>query len=378
LHPGIQRTSAKTIEAMSNFRQSKKSIHPYIFSAIIWALLGIGCTAKQEKQLGMLPSAKGDKGEIILVMDSVQWKDKLGDEVRKVFQEDVPGLPQAEPMFTVRFIEPHSFLNILRQHKNVVIITTFDMNTSGSQKLQRNYTKESIEKIRSNEDIFMLVTNDEYANGQLVVNLFSRDQQTMIRHLRENKEKIQQAINRAERARLASTIEKKRKKDLENFIRKQHAFSIKLLDGYKMAKDTIGFTWVRYPDYEFDKNILVAYTQYTSEEQFTLENILRWREQIMQQHTKDPDNPAYYVITESLVPVTARQLSLNGMYAMELRGIWRLKERFVGGPFLSYVVVDQETNRLYYLEGFLSAPGGRKREHIREMETLLHSFKPGA
>ena len=48
----------------------------------------------------------------------------------------------------------------------------------------------------------------------------------------------------------------------------------------------------------------------------------------------------------------------------------------MGGPFISYTVVDQKQGMLYYLEGFAYAPAREQREILRELETILHTFRP--
>ena len=47
----------------------------------------------------------------------------------------------------------------------------------------------------------------------------------------------------------------------------------------------------------------------------------------------------------------------------------------MGGPYIGYALVDQAKGRLYYIEGFAYAPGKDKREIIRELETILWTFR---
>jgi hypothetical protein len=47
----------------------------------------------------------------------------------------------------------------------------------------------------------------------------------------------------------------------------------------------------------------------------------------------------------------------------------------MGGPFLGYAVTDQPQGLIYYIEGFVFAPGKDKREYMREIEAILWSFK---
>ena len=47
----------------------------------------------------------------------------------------------------------------------------------------------------------------------------------------------------------------------------------------------------------------------------------------------------------------------------------------MGGPFISYVLVDEELDRVYYLDGFVYSPSKDQREFIRELETILRTFR---
>ena len=50
----------------------------------------------------------------------------------------------------------------------------------------------------------------------------------------------------------------------------------------------------------------------------------------------------------------------------------------MGGPYVGYALVDQPKGRLYYIEGFAFAPGKDKREIMRELDTILSTFKTSA
>ena len=46
----------------------------------------------------------------------------------------------------------------------------------------------------------------------------------------------------------------------------------------------------------------------------------------------------------------------------------------MGGPFVSYAMVDESTNRLYYIEAFLYSPGKPQRDLMRQLEVILKTF----
>jgi hypothetical protein len=58
-----------------------------------------------------------------------------------------------------------------------------------------------------------------------------------------------------------------------------------------------------------------------------------------------------------------------------MRGLWRTNNLTMGGPFLSYALVDEAEGMLYYIEGFTFSPSRNQREIMRELETILHTFR---
>ena len=59
----------------------------------------------------------------------------------------------------------------------------------------------------------------------------------------------------------------------------------------------------------------------------------------------------------------------------ELRGLWRTENAFMGGPFLSYTVLDEKRNRVVTAEGFVFAPSLDKRNYVRELEAIIQSVE---
>jgi hypothetical protein len=47
----------------------------------------------------------------------------------------------------------------------------------------------------------------------------------------------------------------------------------------------------------------------------------------------------------------------------------------MGGPFLNYTFYDESSRRLYMIDGMVFAPGYDKREFLRQMEVISHTFR---
>jgi len=47
----------------------------------------------------------------------------------------------------------------------------------------------------------------------------------------------------------------------------------------------------------------------------------------------------------------------------------------MGGPFVNYTFYDETSGRLYMIDGMIFAPGYDKREFLRQMEAIAHTFR---
>lgn len=58
-----------------------------------------------------------------------------------------------------------------------------------------------------------------------------------------------------------------------------------------------------------------------------------------------------------------------------MSGLWITNTRTMGGPFKSYTTVNESSGDLYYVEGFLYAPGEDQRDMMKELNVILKTFK---
>lgn len=81
-----------------------------------------------------------------------------------------------------------------------------------------------------------------------------------------------------------------------------------------------------------------------------------------------------YMETDSL-HVSSKDISVRGDYAMEVRGLWDVKNDIMGGPFVSHARVDQVNGRVVVVEAFVFSPDKLKRDYMRKMEAALYTLK---
>ena len=346
---------------------------------LLLAIAGAACLTACDTSTTQsnLPQARGASGEIILVMDSAAWENELGDELRQTFMEAMPGLPQGEPYFDLRYVSPFKLNSVLRSAKNMIFVTTLDNQNPGGKRMQRFFTKNSLDRIQQEPGLYMFARQDEYARGQEVLHLFGKTQSDLVNNLRENRKKIRQQFEETMLERITQNIYKSNEqRPVSEHLLKEHGFSIRIPYGYEQVplNDSVkNFVWLRQLD-EVDKSIVITYKDYTSEEAFSPDNILAFRHQQLGRYIV-ADGPSTYMTLQDSSLVEFDTVTFEGKFAVEARGLWRMNNVYMGGGFLSYTFVDEAQDRLYYIEGFLYSPSKKKRPSIRELEAILRTFR---
>lgn len=350
----------------------------YTLPLFFGLLLFIGACSDSKNQ--NIPRATGLTGDIFLIMDSTQWKGQLGHVIDSLFSQEMEGLPREEPIFKMRWIDPRKLNFVLKQRRNLIFAVSLDRRTSGANTIKKLFTQESFEQIKANPELFSQNSQNVFAKGQEVVYLFSETESQLIKHLRKDGKKIVEFFNQKERERLTESLYKAGQlKGVPQIVQKDFNCDFKVPFGYKLVQNNEEFIWVRQINARDDKDVFIARKKYTSQEQFKRDSLISWRDAICKKYLfADPERSDTYLLTELGVPykpVISRETTFNKKFAMEMRGLWRSNNFAIGGPFLSYTVVDEATGWIYYIEGFTISPGREQREIMRELETILYTFR---
>ncbi len=322
-----------------------------------------------------MPTARGDIGEIILVMDSTQYAGGLGDKVKEVFREPMKGLPQDEPMFKLGKASPKRLNSILRSATNMIFVMTLDSKTSESNVMRGFFTDQSLKTIQRDTSIFMSVRRDEYARGQIVLYLYSTEEEILISKLEKNKDRLQELFESVERDRLRKRLFTERENQTEAVIEEDHPFSIQIPYGWDLAKNSKNFVWLRFLEADKEKNVFVYYEPYRDVEVFN--DVTRLRDRITENNLRDSQKPSIFITRQERADIRAvhtQTVNFNGRYAIKARGLWKISDNSGGGPYVSYTLVDEEQQMIYYIEGYVYSPGTDKKNFIRELDTILSTF----
>jgi len=112
---------------------------------------------------------------------------------------------------------------------------------------------------------------------------------------------------------------------------------------------------------------------YVSDSTFDVEKLVEKRNYYTQKYIEGTNEGSYMLSYKEYVPIQ-KEVSLNGVYLNELRGLWYMHRDFMGGPFINYSLVDEKNNRIICIDGYVYSPKFDKREFLREQEALIKSI----
>lgn len=350
-------------------------IRKFIFCIVLVSLL-VSCGSDKNQVTNnvdreSLPPSGGGMGEVLLVIDTSHLQMELGKALEEVFLDPFPALPQPELPFSLTRINFVAFTNLFKRHKTILFAVPFNDGASKGY-MNRILGNDVVEKIKENKKE-MYVKEDVFAQGQQMIFIFGNKQKEVANILVENKEKIKTLINNRESKRLLKAIYKVgEKKGITTDLKESFGYKIRVPKDYRLAKKGMQFTWLRLAKEETDYNVIISRRPYTSEEQFDSNYVAKWRQQV-NSNVNGGDTSSTKVL-QTVYKIENKIISNPG-YTLESRGLWKLKDNTMGGPFVSQIKVSEDRKSIYYIEGFIMAPGKNKRELVREIETVMSTFR---
>ncbi|HSW67831.1 MAG TPA: DUF4837 family protein [Bacteroidales bacterium] len=323
-------------------------LHAIVFGLTI-GLIFYSCSNER-----VIPNSSGKSSEMLVVANPSIWNGITGEAIRSYFGRNMDGLPQPEPKYSLTNIAESAFSTIFRSHRNLLIIS-----------INPDFTTPFVE-----------TRKDFWAQPQRVVKINASSDTASYRIFKENKEAFLKLFDQVERERIQMAFASAPDVALQNLIAKEIGLSMSLPQGYFVAKNIPGFIWLRRETLEISQGFLIYVEKYVDTAMFNPNYILSRRDIITQRYIPGTFAGTFMTTARSFIPPVSRQTQLNGRFAVETRGLWEVEGDFMGGPFINYTFVDETTNRIVTLDGYVYAPRDRKRDLIRQLEAIIHTTKP--
>lgn len=319
--------------------------------AIICVFTILSCTETKTdtsvKIKGSLSQSTGKINQLSVVIDNELWKGRVGDTIRKYFGAEVPGLPQEEPLFSMRQLPPKAFTGLAKKNRTFL-------------KIEKGNTPD------------VATVANRFATPQLGFVFTGTTEDNIIDLIQKNAESIIFKFKKTEMTEKQNRI----KKSLEYIpqLKEKMGITLKIPTAYRIAKEEEKFFWLRKDITNGDMNLIIYEMPLGSikKDTTTIASIIKMRDSVGA--LKIPTSSGKFITEESYAPYLY-ETTLDAKFAFETKGTWEIKDRFMAGPFVNYVIEDIPNNRLLVIEGFILAPSIRKRNNMFEIEAIINTIE---
>lgn len=317
-------------------------------------LLGSGLISCKEGggRKAALQAVTGSVNEILVITPKVRWDSPIGDSIRAYFGQPQMGLPQGEPVFDLISLPMSNFDKTVKAHRNVLIVS-----------------------LKSSVDTASITYSDSpWARSQKVFRIVAPTEEAFYKVFDANKEKIMRVFLAAERDRLIDIYKSSPNTKVFDTFRDEYDMLLYCPGGYNINKDTADFVWASYETRVDSRGFIFFEEPYESVSQLEYQVILDEVNEKLKQFIPGPLDSTWMAL-DMVTPMTAANYQYAGKhYAWLIKGLWQVENDYMGGPFVLNVVLDQKNNRVLYMMGYVYAPDGKKRNLLRQVESIVYSM----
>lgn len=291
----------------------------------------------------------GKINSISIVIDDQLWNGIVGDSIRNKFASPVEGLPKEEPLFDINQYPTDVMEGFVTKSRTIIVVKKGAENHFSVQK-------------------------NQYASPQNIFHITGTSVTALLELIEKHSPRIIEIIKKGEI--LAHQELLKDSVVVSKTIQKQFQLDLKVPKGYSFSVKNDNFVWLKKEFSSGSTSILV--TQFPmknfSQGGDMLSRVIKIQDSIGTVYIKGTVRDSNMYVDMSY-PLYLLKTNLNDKLTYETRGTWRLKNSFMFGPFLNYLIMDSQRNRIIYLEGFCYVPSQERRDFMHELEAILKGVK---
>lgn len=314
---------------------------------ILFLILFQGCKERTQTSV----SSVGRPYQILVVLPDGESHSLLASMVKRLFSQPERSLPQLEPMFGVSLTTQSKLIETQRLFRNIFIVNV-NPDEFTSTKLH--------------------VATDVASCPQLVVELQSPSIDECQQYVSASAQKLLSLFSRREMELAVRRMEKDGTHRFSAQVDSVMKVSIALpseIDAIRIDGSSIWLSSRRMNA----MNICLYTYPYVSEQVFSVDSVETHRNKALSSLIRGTGkNSSMSTVAGT---VTGRNTSISGAYAYRASGLWQMEGEPMGGPFVSYSIVDTLRARVVVAEGFVYAPEKQKLPLVRRLEASVNTLR---
>ena len=325
---------------------------------LLTILTALFTDCKKNLSEALKPDASGTPYDLYIVMPDGLKETALNDTLHAIFEYPMECTPNGDEYFHVRHLSPENFSSsVIRIVANVIVI---DIDPSNAA------------------DPIITLDRDRYATGQIIVKMHAKSIESLADYLPQMQDQLRQLFVKSEISRRVKVLTAEHQPAQQDRMMKLQNASLYLPLAMNVtcnpAVDST-FFWVS-DNFAAKQSYIAVYSvPYTDQNIFTLEGAVAVRDSVMGANITGSDSTQYMETNKNVILPEYKAITIGGRYVGELRGMWRMKNGMMAGPFICHMRLDELNKRVVFAEGFCYAPNESKRMLIRNLEACLYTLK---
>jgi hypothetical protein len=316
---------------------------------LLFSIVSLNSCSEEEvkRNTGLLPGSTGGSLEVMVVMEDSLWKSSIGSVIIEGLASPMPGMPQEERWYKLIHIKPKDFNDLLKRSHLVVYVEIDSVNKAS-------------------------ILNDFWAKPQMVLSYKGKTQKELLELIKQRLEQDQKDLRRFENTHILKRLS--RQKASPSKLLKNSNLRLTIPANLELDTDEndISIYWSR--NMKSDQCLMVYKRPLEDELSLLGGDILTVRDSVCKRFIPGQFEGSYMTTEYRMAPMINPH-EIDGRFALESRGLWRVEGDFMGGPFLNYTVFDEENQQIITMEGFVFAPELDKRGLLFELESVMNSLR---
>lgn len=316
-----------------------------LFLSIV-SLLLFSCK-KQEDDVPI--KSTGKINTISVVIDDQLWNGIIGDSIRNKFASPVEGLSKEEPQFDINQYPINVMEGFVTKSRTIIVIK------------------------QGNENNFTIKKN-QYAIPQHVIHITGKSLLDLLEIIEKRTPQILKIIQDGE-IKAHQLLLNDSLFDVKT-IQNRFGLTLKIPKNYFYALKNDNFVWLLNECPSGSSSLLITELPLNiiKPQDNILEKVIKIHDSIGSLYIRGKE-PASNQYIDKSYPLYLSRITIDGKSAYETKGTWRLKDSFMFGAFVNYLIVDPKNSRIIYLEGFCYIPSRKQRDYMHALESIIKSVK---
>lgn len=324
------------------------------------------------------PKSIGAVDEIYVVMDSTKWNSDTAMAIRETFGRQIETVPTPENAYTLNFVDfdTNDELDRIQEYKNLIFAAPLNQEDNVSKFMGGILSDEVKERVRSGET-FAIPLSDRWVRDQWALILTSTSDEALAEKILNTEESlVNHLMDREFERRTLNIYERGEQVAMSDSLWNDHGWKVRMQHDYIQVIDSSNAVMFRRYLPENNRWMWAWWKNDVSEADFIDPEWINATRDSLMQYLVQGEREGSYVTTDYRRPLESREFETDDrLIGYETKGLWRMTNDFMGGPFVHFTYYDPMTDRLFMVEYAQFAPSVNKRRFVRQFQAMGRTFE---